>query len=101
MPPTVLYLIRHGATEANLAQPPRLLGRRLDLPLAPLGIRQAEAARDALAHLPVAACYNSPLIRAAHTAQIVAAPHGLTPQKLEALTECDLGRWEGLDWSIV
>jgi broad specificity phosphatase PhoE len=32
---------------------------------------------------------------------IVAAPHGLTPVPLEALTECDVGRWEGLDWQAV
>jgi broad specificity phosphatase PhoE len=34
------------------------------------------------------------------TATIVAAPHGLTPVPLEALTECDVGRWEGLDWQM-
>jgi broad specificity phosphatase PhoE len=35
------------------------------------------------------------------TASFVAAPHGLTPQPLDALTECDVGRWEGLDWQTV
>ena len=40
---TILYLIRHGATEANLARPPVLQGRSHNPPLAPLGIRQAEA----------------------------------------------------------
>jgi phosphoserine phosphatase len=69
--PTVLYLIRHGATEANLARPPRLQGCRHNPPLSRLGVRQAEA------------------------------PHGLTPQSLEALTECDVGRWEGLDWQTI
>jgi broad specificity phosphatase PhoE len=99
--PTVLHLIRHGATEANLADPPRLLGRRLDPPLAPLGIRQAEAARDALAQVPLTHCYSSPLQRAIATAAIVATPHGLSPQTLEPLTECDLGHWEGLDWNTI
>ena len=37
---TIMYLIRHGATEANLAQPARLQGRRHNPPLARLGIRQ-------------------------------------------------------------
>src|SRR5579864_8659463 len=83
---TVLYLIRHGATEANLAR---------------LGIRQAEATRDFLAIRPIDHCYTSPLLRAVQTAAIVAAPHGLSPQPLEALTECDVGRWEGLDWQTV
>jgi broad specificity phosphatase PhoE len=31
----------------------------------------------------------------------VAAPHGLAPVPLEALTECDVGRWEGLDWDTI
>jgi broad specificity phosphatase PhoE len=98
---TVLYLIRHAATEANLAQPPRLQGRRHDPPLARLGVRQAEATRDFLATRPLEHCYCSPLLRAVQTASIVAAPHGLSPQPLEPLTECDVGRWEGLDWQSI
>src|SRR5438270_8823553 len=98
---TILYLIRHGATEANLAEPPRLQGRKQNPPLARLGVRQAEATRDFLAIRPVEHCYCSPLLRAVQTAAIVAAPHGLSPQPLEALAECDVGRWEGLDWPTV
>jgi broad specificity phosphatase PhoE len=98
---TVLYLIRHGATEANLARPPVLHGRKHNPPLAALGIRQAEATRDFLAIRPVEYCYTSPLRRAVQTAAIVAAPHGLVPIPLEALTECDVGRWEGLDWQTI
>jgi broad specificity phosphatase PhoE len=98
---TVLYLIRHGATEANLARPARIQGRRHNPPLARLGVRQSEATRDFLAIRPVDHCYSSPLLRAMQTATIVAAPHGLAPQPLEALTECDVGRWEGLDWQTV
>jgi len=98
---TVLYLIRHGATEANLARPPRLQGRQQDAPLARLGIRQAEATRDLLAIRPVDHCYCSPMLRAVQTAEIVAAPHGLKPKVLEAITECDVGRWENLDWQTI
>jgi broad specificity phosphatase PhoE len=98
---TVLYLLRHGATEANLARPPRLQGRRHDPPLAPLGVRQAEATRDFLAIRPIDQCYSSPLRRAVQTAAVVAAPHALSPEPLEALTECDVGRWEGLDWQAI
>jgi broad specificity phosphatase PhoE len=98
---TTLYLLRHGATEANLARPARLQGRRHNPPLARLGIRQAEATRDFLAIRPIDQCYCSPLLRAVQTAAIVAAPHGLSPQPLEALTECDVGRWEGLDWQEI
>jgi broad specificity phosphatase PhoE len=98
---TVLYLIRHGATEANLARPALIQGRRHDPPLARLGVRQAEATRDLLAIRPIDHCYSSPLLRAVQTAAIVAAPHGLAPRPLEALIECDVGRWEGLDWQTI
>ncbi len=98
---TVLYLLRHGATEANLARPQKLQGRRHDLPLAPDGIRQARATRDFLAIRPVDHCYCSPLQRAVQTAAIVAAPHGLAIQIAPDLAECDLGRWEGLDWPTI
>ena len=80
---TILYLLRHGATEANLARPPVLQGRRLNHPLAKLGARQAVATRDFLAIRPIDHCYSSPLVRAMQTASIVAAPHGLSPQPLE------------------
>jgi broad specificity phosphatase PhoE len=98
---TTLYLLRHAATEANLARPPRLQGRKHNPPLARLGIRQAEATRDFLAIRPIEHCYCSPLLRAVQTAAIVAAPHGLSPIPLEALTECDVGRWEGQDWQTI
>ena len=100
-PATVLYLIRHGATDANLAVPARLQGRNTNPALAQVGIRQAEATRDFLAARPFGHCYTSPLLRAARTASIVAAPHGLTPVPIEALTECDVGRWEGFDWETI
>lgn len=100
-PSTVLYLIRHGATEANLARPARLQGRRHNPPLARLGVRQAEATRDFLAIRPIDHCYASPLARAVQTATIVAAPHGLKPLVVDELTEADVGRWEGLDWPTI
>lgn len=101
MPSTFLYLIRHGATEANLAQPPRLQGRRHDPLLTSLGIRQAEATRDCLAGHTFHCCYCSPLRRAVQTAAILTASHQLTPQRIEALIECDVGRWEGSTWDDI
>lgn len=98
---TTLYLIRHAATDANLAEPARLQGRQLNPPLARVGVRQAEATRDFLAIRAIDSCYCSPLLRAVQTATIVAEPHGLTPCPVEELTECDVGRWEGLDWQTI
>lgn len=98
---TTLYLVRHGATEANLARPARLQGRRHDPPLARLGVRQSEATRDFLARNRIDVCYSSPLLRAVQTATILAAPHGIAPTTLEAINECDVGSWEGLDWQTI
>jgi phosphoserine phosphatase len=100
-PRTVLYLLRHAATEANLARPARLQGRKHNPPLARIGLRQAEATRDFLAGHKIDHCYSSPLLRAVQTASVIGAPHGLTPTPLDALTECDVGRWEGMDWQTI
>jgi broad specificity phosphatase PhoE len=96
-----MYLLRHAATAANLAKPARLQGRRTNPSLAPVGVRQAELTRDFLALRPLEHCACSPLLRAVETASIIAAPHGIKPQPLEALTECDVGAWEGLDWQTI
>lgn len=96
-----MYLLRHAATSANLSRPSRLQGRRHDPELAALGIRQAQATRDFLAVRPIDHCYSSPLRRALQTAEIVADPHGLEPITIAELTECDVGRWEGLDWQTI
>jgi broad specificity phosphatase PhoE len=98
---TTLYLIRHGATQANLKEPPTLLGRKLNPSLAPLGVRQAEATRDLLAIRPLDCCYSSPMTRAMETARIMSAPHAVVPVPLDEITECDLGDWEGMDWPTI
>jgi broad specificity phosphatase PhoE len=97
---TTIYLIRHAATEANLAQPPRLQGRK-DSPLAKFGILQAQATRDFLAMRTIDKCYCSPLIRAVETASIICEPHRIEPIPMEGLTECDVGAWEGMDWQSI
>lgn len=96
-----VYLIRHGATEHNLAHPPRLQGRRLNAPLAPQGQWQAERTAQLLAQVPLAAVYTSPLLRARQTAERIAQPHQAPVHPLEELIEVDVGRWEGWDWSAI
>lgn len=98
---TTLYLIRHAATPANLLKPAKLQGCRADPDLAPLGVRQAAATRDFLAVRPIDVVYASPLRRALRTAEIIAEPHGLTPVPVPALTECDVGDWEGRSWEEI
>ena len=93
MPTTRLFLIRHGETLANREF--RYIGARDDA-LSELGERQAVQLADALAPLPIAQVYSSPLQRAYRTAQAIAESHGLEVQINAALRECDFGTWEGL-----
>lgn len=96
-----LVLVRHGATNANLAEPYWLQGKGRDEPLAPLGCQQAEQVRDLLRRWPVAAVVSSPLQRAVGTAEIVAAGHGLPVRIIDSLREGDVGRWEGRTWAEI
>lgn len=98
---TSIYLVRHGATPANLDEPPRLQGQTLDESLAPLGVEQARRTAEALANLPLKGVYASPLKRAHETARIIAERHGLGPVLVPELTEVDVGTWQGLTWEEV
>jgi broad specificity phosphatase PhoE len=97
----LVYVIRHGATEANTRRPYVLQGRRTDLPLSEIGQRQAAAVGRALADRVIDHVFTSPLRRARQTADSVAEPHGVRIQLVDDLTECDVGRWEGLSWDDV
>ena len=96
-----LYLIRHGATPNNLANPPKVQGQHANSELSEEGQAQAEATARWLANHPIRAVYSSPLTRAAQTAAAIAAAHGLQPQAVEAVREIDVGRWEGKTWAEV
>ena len=96
-----LYLIRHGATENNLARPPRLQGCGINGGLSEAGRRQAEKTGRFLAELPVAAVYTSPLARARETAEAIAKPHQLEVETIADITEADVGDWEGHSWEEI
>ena len=91
-----LILIRHGRTAWNLepGQGKRFRGT-IDLPLASEGATQARITARRLASSPLAAVYSSPLQRAAHTAQLIAEPHGLDVKILPGLVSMDYGLWAG------
>lgn len=59
------------------------------------GAAQAERLGGALARVPIAAVYTSPLERARETATAVAAPHALIPVVCDALGELRFGDWTG------
>jgi alpha-ribazole phosphatase len=95
---TRLLLVRHAETD------PALRGRcygRLDVPLSAEGHRQAGALAAALADVPLAAVYSSPLARARDTAAPIAADRGLEPVVEEGLVEIDFGELEGLAYDEI
>lgn len=94
-----LYLARHGAIETNGSR--RTYIGQLDLPLSAEGIRQAEGLREELRDTRLTAIYCSDLQRSMDTAEIVAEPHGISPQPLPELREIHLGEWEGMDFETV
>lgn len=84
-----LVLLRHGETEWSRTM--RHTGRT-DVPLTPLGEREAAAARPALARWRFAAVLTSPLGRARHTAELA----GFSDARVDDdLIEWDYGELEG------
>lgn len=92
--PTVL-LVRHGRTTANASG--TLAGRTPGVRLDEVGIRQAQAAADRIAPVPLARVVSSPLERCRETADaILGRQQGAPSVVLEpGLTECDYGDWQG------
>ncbi len=89
-----LLLIRHGETDWNSEG--RMQGR-IDLPLNPRGIEQAERLAERLAaEERIDFLYTSPLIRARATAEIIAKRFGLNPIPDLRLIERSVGKLEGL-----
>ena len=104
----LLVLVRHG--ENNWVKEGKLAGWLPGVVLNERGHQQAQFSADALAHLPVAAIFSSPLERCWETATKIAQPHGLTILPLPALGEVRYGAWQGMkiadlaqkpEWRIV
>ena len=101
----ILYLLRHGETEFNVAG--RLQGQR-DSPLTPRGRAQARAHGALLETLiaePAAwRVVASPLGRAFHTARLACAELDLAEAAIETdprLKEIAYGDWEGLTYGEI
>jgi broad specificity phosphatase PhoE len=101
MPETLLLLVRHGATQANLARPYTLQGLRPDSDLAEAGVAQARAVAPALRTFAVTRAYCSPLKRARRTARLIADGLGVPLAVEGPLVEADVGLWSGLSWGEV
>ena len=89
--PTVL-LIRHGLTAATGKI---LSGRTPGLHLDERGIHQAEALRERLRPVPLAAFVVSPLERCRETASLVLGDRAIELLDDERLSEVDYGEWTG------
>lgn len=90
---TTLCLVRHGETDWNLAG--RLQGRE-DVPLNERGRAQAGRCAVAVAGSTWDVVLTSPLLRAAQTAEIIAAAVGIDPVGVPELVERDYGAASGL-----
>ncbi len=92
-----IILVRHGHTAWNVGEGSGQRFRGIvDLPLADKGLAQARVTARRLAACRLDAVYSSPLQRAAHTAQILAEPHGLAVRTMPGLGSMDYGDWAGL-----
>ncbi len=96
--PTVTLLLRHGQTPMSVQK--RYAGRS-DVPLTDVGVQQAAAAAKRLASADVGVIVTSPLLRAAETAQEVAAVTGAAVVTDDGFRETDFGAWEGLTFAEV
>lgn len=90
---TELFLVRHGQTEANQQ---RLFVGATDVPLDPLGERQANLVARRFASIDIDALVSSPLQRALRTAKAIGEVTGIDPRIVPGLSEIDFGRIEGL-----
>lgn len=89
-----IILVRHGYVEG--IDPPRFRGQR-ELPLTPLGLRQAKAlSRRIAAEWQPTAILASPLGRCIETAKAVAKPFGLIPEPVAGLNDINYGAWHGM-----
>jgi len=94
--PLRIVLVRHGLSSFNTEQ--RIQGRDDLSTLTDAGILQAQRSGEALADVPLAAAYSSPLQRARATTETLLASQGqqLVAEFDDDLLEIDLAPWSGL-----
>jgi probable phosphomutase (TIGR03848 family) len=102
-PPTVILLVRHGATATTGTELP---GRASGLHLSDAGRAQAESVAARIAAIGagngrkrrgVSAVYSSPLERTRETAAPIADATGCELRIDDGLLEVDIGDWTGLE----
>ena len=99
--PVTTLMARHGASTYSLEK--RFSGSGgVDVPLAPIGIEQAEAlAQEVKIRGNVTHIVSSPILRTLQTAHIVAEATGLSVSENANFAECSFGDWDGLTFADV
>lgn len=92
IPHIPFYFVRHGQTDWNKEH--KIMGQ-IDIPLNAVGLQQAQAVAQNIAHLEISRIVSSPLKRAVQTSEIIAAHMNISITKLDEFTECSLGILEG------
>ena len=87
-----IFLFRHGAVQETAE---KIFLGRTDLPLSKEGRRQAETWRAHFSGRPPGRIAASPLGRALAFARILAGEHSAGVEVHPALSEIDLGEWDG------
>lgn len=87
------YVFRHGETELNKQK--RWQGSGMDYDLNENGILQAQGLIEKLRDKGLEKIYSSPLIRAKHTAEVVAKALNIPVEVRNDLRECFYGDAEG------
>jgi broad specificity phosphatase PhoE len=95
---TIVYLIRHGETDWNLAR--RIQGHS-DVALNEAGLRQARQVAARFRGKTIHAVYSSDLSRALQTARQIAESAGASVSALNTLRERCYGQWEGLTYEEI
>jgi len=96
---TTVLLVRHG--QNDWVKKNRLAGWIPGVHLNEEGQKQAAAAAERLAHLPVKAIYSSPVERCMETAQIIAGRFNQPVIALADVGEVRYGEWEGEEIKIL
>jgi uncharacterized phosphatase len=90
---TTIYIVRHGETEWNAAG--RIQGGMADSPLTETGKKQAAEIREKFKSVHFDALFSSDLLRAKHTAEIIALERQLVVNTTNLIRERMYGKFEG------
>lgn len=94
----IIYVVRHGETTANAK---KLLQGTSDFPLTETGKKQAQILASELKDIHFDAFFSSDLIRAKHTAEIIALERELAVITTKALRERHFGHFEGKPYEVI